>query len=136
MMDDNKFFLEYKKFIEENSIYKPRVVKKFTAKSSYFPIIDFQHEDSLDTYNRTLDRIEYYDDEYFRITIYAQDIGTLSRNVIIDELKQLTHIFMGIKYNMSRTSCKPLTNMDADIGRLVMKYQGRWGNVYGNIWRR
>lgn len=136
MMDFNSLFLEYKSFIEEHSKYKPKVVKDFIYKSTYFPIVDFKHDDSVENYNRTLDQIEYYDDEYFKITIYAQDEGNLSRNVIIDELKRLTHIFMGMKKNMKRTSCKNIPNLDTDVSRLLMKYQCRWDNVYGNIWRR
>lgn len=136
MMDFNSLYLEYKKFIEDNSIYSPRVVKDFTFKSTYFPVIDFRQDDSTDSYNRTLDQIEYYDDEYFSIMIYAQDKGSVSRNVIIDELKSLTHIFMGIHKNMKRTACKTLPNLDTDVGRLLMKYQCKWDNVYGNIWRR
>lgn len=136
MMDFNSLYLEYKQFIEENSNYSPRVVKDFTYKSTYFPIVDFKHDDSVQTNNMTLDRIEYYDDEDFSITIYAQDKGNLSRNVIIDELVNLTHIFMGIQKNMKRTTCKNLPNLDTDVGRKIMKYKCRWGNVYGNIWRR
>ena len=136
MMDSNKLFLEYKKFIEENSIYSPRVSKNFTYKSTYFPIIDFKHTDSVETNFRTLDQIEYYDDEYFTIMIYAQDKGSVSRNVIIDELKELTNIFMSVKMNMRRTSCRDLPNLDTDVGRLLMKYQCKWDNIYGKIWRR
>lgn len=136
MMDFNSLYLEYKQFIEENSNYSPRVVKDFTYKSTYFPIVDFKHDDSVQTNNMTLDRIEYYDDEDFSITFYAQDKGNLSRNVIIDELVNLTHIFMGIQKNMKRTTCKNLPNLDTDVGRKITKYKCRWGNVYGNIWRR
>lgn len=136
MMDFNKLFLEYKQFIEENSIYKPRVVKGFTYKSTYFPIVDFKYNDSVETQNRTLDQIEYYDNEDFTITFYAQDKGDLSRNVILDELTNLTHIFMGIHKNMRRSGCKSIPNLDTDVGRKIMKYKCRWGNVYGNIWRR
>ena len=136
MMDFNDLYLEYKQFIEENSIYSPRVVKDFTFKSSYFPVVDFKHDDSVETDNRTLGRIEYYDDESFSITIYAQDRGNVSRNVVIDELVKLTHIFMGVKYNMQRSYCRSLPNLDTDVGRLLMKYKCRWNNVYGKIWRR
>lgn len=136
MMDFNQLYLEYKQFIEENSQYQPKVVKDFTYKSTYFPIVDFKHEDSSETSNRTLDQIEYYDNEDFTITIYAQDKGSISRNVIIDELTNLTHIFMGIHKNMRRSSCKNIPNLDTDVGRRIMKYKCRWGNVYGNIWRR
>lgn len=136
MMNFNDLFLEYKKFIEENSQYNPKVVKDFTYKSTYFPIIDFKQDDSTNSYNRTLDQIEYYDDEYFQITIYAQDKGSISKNVIIDELKNLTHVFMGIHKNMKRTTCKPIPNLDTDVNRLLMKYQCKWDNIYGKIWRR
>lgn len=136
MMNFNDLYLEYKQFIEENSQYEPKVVKDFTYKSAYFPVVDVKHENSSDTYNRTLDQIEYYDDEEFSITFYAQDKGSLSRNVIIDELEHLTHIFMGIHKNMTRTYCKNLPNLDTDVGRKIMKYKCRWGNIYGNIWRR
>ena len=136
MMDFNSLFLEYKQFIEENSIYSPRVVKDFTYKSTYFPIVDFKRNESVNSQNMTVDRIEYYDNEDFEINIYAQDKGNISRNVIIDELTNLTHVFMGIHKNMNRTSCRNLPNLDTDVGRRMTKYQCRWGNIYGNIWRR
>ena len=136
MMDFNKLFLEYKKFIEDNSAYSPRIVKDFTYKSTYFPIITFRMENSIDTYNRTLDSIEYYDDEYFTIMIYSQDVGSTSRNVILDELSKLTQIFMGTYKNMKRTTFRNLPNLDTDVGRKLIQYQCRWDNIYGNIWRR
>lgn len=136
MMNFNDIYLEYKSFIEENSQYNPRVVKDFTYKSSTFPVVDFKHEDSYETRNRTLDQIEYYDNEDFTINIYAQDKGSLSRNVILDELTNLTQIFMGLHKNMRRSSCKNLPNLDTDVGRRIIKYKCRWNNVYGNIWRR
>lgn len=136
MMDFNSLYLEYKEFIESNSQYSPRVVKDFTYKSSHFPVVDFKHDNSVETEDRTLDGIEYYDNESFSVTIYAQDKGNISRNVIIDELVNLTHIFFGLKYNMQRSYCRNLPNLDANVGRKIMKYKCRWGNVYGNIWRR
>lgn len=136
MMNFNDLYLEYKQFIETNSEYEPKVVKDFTYKSTYFPIVEFKHEDSIGTNNRTLDQIEYYDDEEFSITIYAKDKGTLSRNVVIDELEQLTHIFMELHKNMRRSYSKNLPNLDTNVGRKIMKYKCRWGNIYGNIWRR
>ena len=136
MINSDEIFLEYKKFIEENSIYSPKVVKNFTYKSTYFPILDFKHYDSSETNESTVDRIEYYDEEEFTIMIYAQDKGNVSRNVIINELKELTNTFMSLKMNMRRTTCRNLPNLDTDVGRLLMKYKCRWNNVYGKIWRR
>ena len=136
MIDSDKIYLGYKEFIEANSQYNPRVVKDFTYKSTYFPIIDFKHDDDIESNERTLDQIECYDDEYFTIMFYAQDKGSVSRNVILNELKKLTNIYMSLKLNMRRTSCRHLPNLDTDVGRLLTKYQCRWDNVYGKIWRR
>lgn len=136
MIDSDKIYLGYKEFIEANSQYNPMVVKDFTYKSTYFPIIDFKHDDDIESNERTLDQIECYDDEYFTIMIYAQDKGSVSRNVILNELKKLTNIYMSLKLNMRRTSCRHLPNLDTDVGRLLIKYQCRWDNVYGKIWRR
>lgn len=136
MMKFSKLFLEYKEFIEENSKYKPKVVKDFIASSTYFPIIDFKYEDSQNTQNATHGMIEYYDKEYFSVTIYAQDCGDISRNVISEELVELTHIFLGKHKGLTRTSCKPIPNLDTSILRTMMKYECYYGNVYGNIIRR
>lgn len=136
MMDFNELYLEYKEFIESNSQYSPRVVKNFTYKSTYFPIIDFKHDQSVNSDDRTVDQIEYYDNEDFSATIYAKDRGNVSRNVIIDELARLTDIFMNLHKNMRRSYARDLPNLDTDVGRKIMKYKCRWDNIYGNIWRR
>jgi len=136
MINFNKLFLEYKTYIESNSQYSPKVVKDNNYGKSQFPIIDFSYNDSVNTDNATIGGIEYYDREYFIITIYTIDNGEISRNVIADELKQLTQKFMGRYKGMTRTNCKPIPNMDTQVLRTLMKYECYVGNVYGNIIRR
>lgn len=139
MLNFNKLFLEYKTYIESNSQYNAKVVRDYNyekTEKSKFPIIDISYNDSVNTSNSTVDGIEYYDREYFIITIYAIDKGTISKNVITDELKYLTQKFMGKYKGMERTSCKPVPNLDKTMVRTIMKYTCLKGNVYNNIIRR
>ena len=136
MLKFTDLYLQYKTYIEGNSQYGAKVVKDYTFTSTYFPIVDFKHENSTDSNDSTVDRIEYYDNEYFNVTIYAQDDGDISRNVITEELIELTQKFLGRYKNMKRISCKPIPNLDTTVLRTLIRYQCQYGNVYGNIIRR
>ena len=136
MIKFNELYLDFKNFIENNSQYGAKVVKNVTNKTTYFPIVAFTYVNSVNTNDATVDRIEYYDREYFEITIYAQDKGDISRNIISDELINLTQKYMGDYKNMYRTGCKPIFNIDESIARTIITYQCQVGNIYGNIIRR
>lgn len=136
MIKFTPLYLEYKKYIEENSKYKPKVVKDYNYDASYFPIVDFTYDDSVNTTNATIDGIEYYDREYFMITLYVKDSGNISRNIITEELVELTQKFLGKYKGMTRTTRKALPNMDTSVSRTLIKYECFVGSVYGNIVRR
>ena len=132
----SNLFLEYKTYIETNSKYDPKVVKDFNYGNSYFPIVDFSHSNSTNSYDSTVDKLEYYDNEYFEITFYVKDQGNISKNIITEELIELTHKFLGKYKGMRRTLCKPIPNLDTNVLRTLMNYQCQVGNIYGNIVRR
>lgn len=132
----SNLFLEYKNYIKSNSKYNPEVVKDFNYDNSYFPIIDFNNSNSINSNDATIDGIEYYDNEYFRIIIYAKDIGEISKNIITEELVELTQKFLGRYKGMRRTECQPIPNMDTNVLRTLIEYQCQIGNIYGNIVRR
>lgn len=142
-MYDNidQIFYEYKKFIEQRSIYKPRVVKYYTSTSTYFPIISCTLTNNTATDYCTNDKIEQYEAYYYTIDIYAKDqtqgknIKTASQ-VIVDELANLTIQFFGEKLNMKKTLNQPTPNADTSIFRQTLRYQCLIGNVRGNIIRR
>lgn len=136
MIKFTELYKEYKLYVESNSKYNVKVVKNYNYDSTYFPIIDFSYENTTNSNNSTIDRIEYYDNEYFQITLYVKDDGNISRNVITEELIQLTRKFMEGYKNMYRTSCRPIPNLDTSVLRTVIEYQCQVGNVYGNIIRR
>lgn len=136
MIKFTDLYLEYKKYIESNSKYSPKVVKDYNYDSQYFPIVDFSYDDSVNTNDATIGGMEYYDREYFIITLYVKDSGTISRNIITEELRDLTQKFLGRYKGMTRTSCKNIPNLDTNVLRTLMKYECRVGNVHGNIVRR
>lgn len=137
----DEIFDRYKKFIEENSEYNPRVVKYNTNTSTYFPIITCTLSDNRDTEHCTIDYIERYDAFYFTIDIYTKD-KTSGSNVIVasqiinDELCKLTIQFFGEILRMKRTLNRPTPNLDTSILRKTIQYQCLIGNVRGNIIRR
>lgn len=132
----SKLFLEYKTYIETNSKYSPKVVKFFNYDKANFPSISFNNANSTNSNDATIDGIEYYDNEDFEITIYVKDVGNISKNIITEELVQLTHKFLGRYKGMKRTLCRPIPNLDTNVLRTLMNYQCQIGNVYGNIVRR
>jgi hypothetical protein len=136
MINFNKIYTQYKAYLEENSEYGVEVKKHTTNKSTKFPLITFEYRDTENTNDATVDGIEYYDREYFNISIYAQDKNNVSAEIIIDELRDLTQKFMGRYLGMERTTCKRTFNLDTSVLRVIMKYQCQVGNVYGNIIRR
>ena len=133
-------FEKYKYFIEQNSIYSPRVVKYYTNTSTYFPIISLTLSNDTHTDNATIDKIEYYDEHYYTIDIYTQNktrganIVTASQ-VINDELTKLTIQFFD-QLNMRRTLCRPTPNLDKSVLRKTIQYQCLVGNARKNIIRR
>ena len=136
-----KMFAQYKDFIENNSIYKPSVVKYNNNMASKFPTIVFYMSNNTNTDNGTVDRIEKYEAIYFTINIYTKDktkgtsIVTTSQ-VINNELSKLTTQFFGNMIGMKKTLDSPQPNLDTSILRKVIQYQCLRGNAKGDIIRR
>lgn len=142
-MYDNldQIYYEYKKFIEQRSDYKPRVVKYYTNTSTYFPIISCTLSNNTATDYCTNDMIEQYEQYYYTIDIYAKDKTEganikVASQVIVDELTKLTIQFFGEKLGMRKTLNQPTPNADTSIFRQTIRYQCLIGNVRGNIIRR
>lgn len=133
-----ELFNSYKKYMEENSNYKPRIVKFNTNTSSYFPIVTFTLGNCIDTDNDTIDKIEQFDEYYFTIEIYTKDKitnkTTIASQIINNELTELTIKFFD-SLNMKRSSCRPIFNIDDSILRTNIQYQCMKG-TRGNIIRR
>lgn len=135
----NEIFQEYKQYITENSQYSPRVVKTYTSTSTYFPIISCQLSNFTDTDYCTIDMVEKYEEMYLTIDIYAQDKNIdgikFASQLINDELTELTIQFFNSK-KLKRTLCRLTPNLDKDITRRTIQYQGLVSAYRNNIIRR
>lgn len=135
-----EIFNAFKKYIEENSKYNPRVVKYNTNTSTYFPIITLTLANNIDTNRCTLGKYEFYEEHFYTVDIYTKDkiMGekvTVASQIINEELTLLSNQFFN-KLNMKRTLCKITPNIDSAILRRTCQYQGLIGNVRENIIRR
>ena len=136
----NEIFVAYKKFMEDNSKYNPRIVKYNTNTSTYFPVVTFVLSNSVNTNNCTLDKIENYDQHYYTINIFTKDKineenETVASQIVNEELTSLTIQFFE-KINMKRTLCNITPNLDYSILRRTLQFQCLVGSVRGNIIRR
>ena len=134
-----QIFDRYKKFLVENSHYEPKVVKYNTNTSPYFPLVVLTLSNNLDTNYCTNDKIEYYEEFYFTVNIYAknkkENNNLVASQIIINELVKLTNYFFN-ELNLKRTLCRPTPNLDEEILRQTLQYQCLIGNARGNIIRR
>lgn len=134
-----EIFDRYKKFLIENSHYEPKVVKYNTNTSPYFPVVVLTLSDNKDTNYCTNDKIEYYEEFYFTVNIYAknkkENNNLVASQIIINELVKLTNYFFN-ELNLKRTLCRPTPNLDEEVLRQTLQYQCLIGNARGNIIRR
>ena len=128
----------YNQYMPENSQYSPKIVKYYTNTSTDFPTISFILNDSTNSDDTTVDKTEYYDNYYFTIDIYTKDAKKenkkIASQIINDELTNLTNKFFQY-YNMKRTLCQYIPNLDDKILRRTLRFQCQINNR-GNIIRR
>lgn len=121
----NRVYADLKEYIEKNSRYSTRVLKKSLKQTDNFPLIIITQDDNSNELITT-DFKESIDKIYFSINIYAQDISynniTVSNVNVAEELACLVNQIMQKQYKMKRTSCKPTPNLDDTIYRITMKY--------------
>lgn len=141
MLQTKRWLSEYQKYIEDNSIYSPKIVKHYTDKSTYFPIITCVISNNTSTDEHSTQNIEEYEMFYITINIYAKDQTRganikVAAQVIVDEIVDLTDYFFNKIMNLRKTLNEPIPNIDKRILRQVMNFQGLVGNIRGNIIRR
>lgn len=110
-----------------------RVVKYFTRQSTYFPLITCESSDNTDGV-RTQRNVDNDNNYYFTINIYTKDSGKTSAYVIDKELEKLTIKFFGEILGFVKTKDNPEPNLDTNILRRIIYYQGKIDNR-GNITR-
>lgn len=124
-------FSMFKQYITDNSQYNARVVKYNTNTSTYFPIITCILNDSTNSDDNSIDRVDKTDNYYFTIDIYTKDkienSNKIASQVVNDELTQLTIDFFE-KLRMKRTLCQYTPNLDTEVLRRTLRYQCQINN--------
>lgn len=136
---ENELFKNAKKYIIENSEYSPFVISNFISQAEVFPIVIIEEtDDSLS--EETLSLGEQKLDLTYEIEIYAMDKVVngkkIARQVIIDELKNIINDVFENQYGFTRMTSTPRQNIDLDVSRFYMRFEGVYDTVNKKIFRR
>lgn len=117
----DEIFEYAQKYIKDNSKYSPKVLKTPPQETKVFPLVVISELDNtLEDENLTKGdqkfKLEY------EIEIYAIDKGSLSKQIIIQELKKLVNDVFDNHYGMYRRACNPTPNADRNVDKLYMRY--------------
>lgn len=127
-------FQRAKKYIEEKSIYSPKVLKNAPTESKIFPLI-VMPECKVILDKETLNTKSDKEKEYkiiFDIEIYATDktVGTkkIARQTIIHELQQLIYEVFEKENGMLGKEPQAIPNADINVARQGIEFTGRLKN--------
>lgn len=120
----NGIFQDAKKYIQSNSQYKPIVSKDTPQESNKFPLVIIkQIDDPL--YDENLDKTDQRFNLVFEIEIYTIDKDNIAKQVITEELKKLVNDIFDIKYGFTRKANNPAPNIDLNVDKRYMRYEGK-----------
>lgn len=107
--------------IKAKSKYSPYVLKTPPQETKVFPLVVISEIDNT-LENENLDKSDpKYKIEY-EVEIYTIDKGSIPKQVIEQELKQLVNEVFDNHYGMYRRACIPTPNADRNVNRLYMRY--------------
>ena len=110
-----------RKHITEKSKYSPYVLSTPPQETKVFPLVVIREiNNTLE--NENLDKTDQKHKIEYDIEIYAIDKGSISKQVIVQELKGLVNEVFDNHYGMLRRACIPTPNADRNVNRLYMRY--------------
>ena len=122
-----KIFPELKEYVEDNSIYSPKVVKVYTEQSKYFPIVVVQ----LATERQKFGNLTYGEKTYpfkIYINVYSNDKSInntkVSKIAITDEISDLVETYFNDSCKISLSREDDIANIDGTIRRNLIKVEG------------
>lgn len=119
----DEIFQFARKYIEDNSIYLPHIYKD-TPEDKEFPLIIIrQIRDDL--YSENLDKTDQRFYLGFEIEIYTMNKGKIAKQVITEELIKLINDVFDEHYGMNRVSNHKAPNVDTDVYRWNMMFEGK-----------
>ena len=112
-----------KKYIIEKSKYSPKVLKD-TPPDKTFPLIIIR-EIRDDLYDENLDKTDQRFNIGYEIEIYTINKGQIAKQEIANELINLINDVFDIHYGLRRTLNQQIPNVDNDVYRHNMRFEGK-----------
>ena len=131
----SKLFKQYKEYINENSTFAPKILKKTPQSLTYFPTILMK--ETINTTNTgTLNRQEFVDNLAYTIEIYTKDctVGNTryASDVVMRDLQYLTfEFFNNMKFN--RDMCTNAEYIDRSVDRKIIIFSSKINSWNGRI---
>lgn len=127
---ENVIYPNLKTYVEETSIYNPKITKKRTQESKIFPIVPVRLLYSKNTYNN----LSYGEETYIfsiEIDVYTIDIGNTSKRTICNEITKVINDFFKENYRMTIKTVIDAPNADSNIQRNNIRITGKLDTKYG-----
>jgi len=132
---NNHIYINLKEYVENNSIYNPKVTKKQPQESKVFPIVPVKLLPIENKYNN----LSYGEETYsfgIEINIYSQDKYTnnlkISKKTVCDEVTNKVIEYFKNNYKVSIKVEYDMPNIDSDIHRNYVRITGKLDTKYGN----
>ena len=119
----DQIFQYAKKYIKEKSKYSPKVLKS-TQQNKTFPFISIK-EIRDDLYDENLDKTDQKFNIGYEIEIYTITKGSIAKEEITEELKNLINDVFDTHYGLRRTFNQEIPNVDTDVYRWGMRFEGK-----------
>lgn len=120
----NKIFEYAKKYIKENSIYSPKIVKNTPQQMTVFPLVIIkQVKDAL--IDENLDKTDQKFKMVYEIEIYTIDTEEVAKEEITQELIKLVNDVFDEHYGFNRKTNSNIPNIDLNVDRQHMRYDGK-----------
>ncbi len=119
----DEMFQYAKRYLLNNSQYSPNIFKD-TPPDKKFPLIIIkQSKDTL--YQENLDKTDQRFKIDFEIEIYTMNKGQTAKQIIAEELSRLINDVFDEHYGMNRRENRERPNIDTDVYRWGMRYDGK-----------
>ncbi len=112
-----------REYIKQNSQYSPSVLKN-TPPNKKFPLVLIKQIND-DLYNENLDKTDQRFNLIYEIEIYTMDSGKIAKQAISNEISLLVNDVFDEHYGMSRKENKEAPNVDTDVYRWYMRFEGK-----------
>ena len=129
----DQIFQYGKKYIKENSKYSPKILKS-TQQDKIFPFISIK-EIRDDLYDENLDKTDQRFNIGYEIEIYTMTRGSIAKEEVAEELKGLVNDVFDTHYGLRRTLNKEIPNVDLNVFRWGMRFEGKIDEKTQNHWR-